>query len=48
MLLIYLLKKNNTMSLDLAYSYCTGLTKDQEIKIDIQVFRNREFVINFS
>lgn len=25
------------MTLDLAYSYCSGLSKDEEIRIDIQV-----------
>jgi len=28
------------MSLDLAYSYCTGLSKNEEIIIDIQVSKN--------
>jgi len=32
------------MSLDLAYSYCTGLSKDEETVIDRQVCRNREAV----
>jgi hypothetical protein len=35
------------MTLDLAYSYCTGLSKNEEIAIDIQVFRNREKVYIF-
>lgn len=32
------------MSLYLAYSYSTGLTKDEEIAIDKRVHRNREIV----
>ena len=40
------------MTLDLAYSYCTGLSKDEYTGIDIQVCRNRErvwiFVRNLS
>ena len=35
------------MSLDLVYSYFTGLIKGEEIIIDIQVSRNRENIINF-
>ena len=35
------------MTLDLAYSYCTGLSKDEEITIDIQVSINREKVYIF-
>jgi len=32
------------MSLYLAYSYSTGLSKDEEIAIDKRVHRNREIV----
>lgn len=40
------------MSLFLAYSYCTGLAKNEEIGIDEQVSKNRReayiFIRNFS
>jgi len=35
------------MTLDLAYSYCTGLSKEEIIAIDKQVCRNRELVYIF-
>jgi hypothetical protein len=38
------IKNKNNMSLDLAYSYCTGLSKDEETVIDRQVCRDREAV----
>ena len=36
------------MTLDLAYSYYTGLSRNEEIAIDIQVSRNREKVYIFA
>jgi hypothetical protein len=35
------------MTLDLAYSYCTGLRKEKIISIDKEVCRNREFFYIF-
>ena len=35
------------MTIDVAYSYCTGLSKDKYITIDISVSRNREKVYIF-